>query len=536
MMRSRFARTGRTTRFKPSLGVLMLVLASTAVGTSWALTSDLVSSETTVVLRPDGKADVYYVVEWNVTGGDMSGFYFQGEAFKPVWNLDRCWADLPGGVRQPLLVKDLGNGRYDVILSAGRRFSGRAYYSMNYAGDFAAAGLVGTTTSPEHGDLVYFDWAPVEWDEVLEYRAVRLVLPVRVSGEKLSEAERAAIPMLTEEWVNAENRIDYYGSPGDDGAWYLTILFYQESPRANATQRLGLYFPAGYLPLSAGLGSRDATAVDAGVQGDGAAYAEAERTTFRDSPVAALIVFALVIAAALLLYARRVKAFAAKAEVVEGIAWAGDAWNPPKLFAGTYQVPGKVPENLHPVEAALLLELALPRIAAIMVDGLEAQGLVAVDREDPLKLRFLSAHTANDEIEESFLASFDAEGNVLPGLLADFFEGAIKRLQEKIWDCDLEATKAFYRRKILEAQATAEEVDGWDETRRRGYYRSNAAWMYWRSYAIVGSRTDRLAAIRLPEGMSAGYADFMRSAVCYSGCFTPASSGTVDACYSACHN
>jgi hypothetical protein len=41
---------------------------------------------------------------------------------------------------------------------------------------------------------------------------------------------------------------------------------------------------------------------------------------------------------------------------------------------------------------------------------------------------------------------------VLSGLMADFFEGAIKKLQEKIWDCDLEATKAYYRKKIEEAE------------------------------------------------------------------------------------
>ncbi|MBU0926115.1 MAG: hypothetical protein KKA67_00040, partial [Spirochaetes bacterium] len=251
-----------TFRFKPSIAVLMLVLAALAAGSASALSSDLVSAEISVVLGADGKAQVFYVLEWNVTSGDMSGFYFQGEAFDPVWNLERCYADLEGGVRQPLVVKNLGNGKFDVILSAGRRFSGRAFYAMNYAGDFAEAGLVGRTTSPERGELVYFDWAPVEWDESLRYRAVRLVLPVKVSGEKLSEAERASIPMLTEEHVNGQNKIDYYGSLGEGGAYYLTILFYQDSPGAFASQRLSLYFPAGYLPISVGLSERKAPPAD----------------------------------------------------------------------------------------------------------------------------------------------------------------------------------------------------------------------------------------------------------------------------------
>ncbi|HAE22639.1 MAG TPA: hypothetical protein DCG47_10005, partial [Spirochaetaceae bacterium] len=121
-----------------------------------ALEYDLVSTEVTLNLRPDGKAELFYRVEFNVTSGTMSGFYFQGEAFKPAWNLERCYADLDNGQRVPLEIKDLGSGRYDIILAGSKRFSGRAYYTFNYAGDFAAAGLIGRTTSPEHGELVYF--------------------------------------------------------------------------------------------------------------------------------------------------------------------------------------------------------------------------------------------------------------------------------------------------------------------------------------------------------------------------------------------
>ena len=65
-------------RWKPSLGALLLLLAALAVGSASALTSDLASADITVSLRPDGKAEIFYTLEWRVSSGDMSGFYFQG--------------------------------------------------------------------------------------------------------------------------------------------------------------------------------------------------------------------------------------------------------------------------------------------------------------------------------------------------------------------------------------------------------------------------------------------------------------------------
>ena len=62
-----------------------------------ALSTNLESADITVVLGTDGKADIFYRLFWKASGGRMHGFYFQGEAFDPVWNLQRCYADLPGG-------------------------------------------------------------------------------------------------------------------------------------------------------------------------------------------------------------------------------------------------------------------------------------------------------------------------------------------------------------------------------------------------------------------------------------------------------
>jgi hypothetical protein len=205
--------------------VMILACLLVAIGSpAFALDADLVSTEVTLNLRPDAKVEVYYRIEWNVTSGTMNAFYFQGEAFDPAWDMQRTYVDLPGEVRHPLRIDDLGGGKFDVQLADKKRYSGRAYFNLVYAGDFTAAGLLGLTTSQDLGELVYFDWAPVEWDDAMTYRAVRLVLPVQVSGEKLPEDEILALPVYSEPWVNEQNRIDYYGSPGADGTYYLTML------------------------------------------------------------------------------------------------------------------------------------------------------------------------------------------------------------------------------------------------------------------------------------------------------------------------
>ena len=149
--------------FRPAAFAFVLLLA--VAPRAAALSSDLVSDETTVVLRLDGKATVNYRLEWNVSSGTMHGFYFQGEAFEPVWDMERCWADLPGGARSALSIKNLGDGKYDVVLAEGKGFSGKAYYNLSYGGDFAAVELIGRTVSEKGEKLLYFDWAPVTWDE-----------------------------------------------------------------------------------------------------------------------------------------------------------------------------------------------------------------------------------------------------------------------------------------------------------------------------------------------------------------------------------
>jgi len=513
-------------------GTLSLLSLFLAAGPALAVDADLRTVEITVLVRPDGKATVWHELDWNVTSGDMGGFYFQGEQAPFAWNEEQCWADLADGTRSPLEIKRAGD-RWDILLADKQRASGAAHWVLSYGADFLSSGMTGLTANADRGELWYLHWAPPEWDEPLEQRTVHIVLPLPVdpgsAGDSRSEL-LAQLGFATEEFVNAENSIDWYSVEGDDGASYLTLRFHQKDLPARASQELQFYFSApalaGYFaPLFAAV-----RADPAGAGASGGSRPSAPDFDWRRVPLLTLFVFGGLTALAVFLYRKKAAGFAKAVAAAEGIAWAGDSWIPPKLAQGSYAVPGKVAADLHPVEVALLFELPLARVAAIMVDALERDGTVRLVQEAPLRLEVLAA-VSDDAYGDLFLRAFDSEGWVLSGLLADFFEDALQKLQEKSWDCDLEATKAHYRQ-LVEAAEAAPAGSTPDAASRR-----DSAAGYWYSYRYLNAHPSRYEKVGLPKEFTGTYAAFMASSSCFSGCFTPAgAAGTASACYSACHN
>jgi hypothetical protein len=505
--------------------IALMVLCATVVG-AYATSVTLNSVEMDVVVRPDGKADFYESMDWQASGGQMHGFYFQGAAVRPVFNPDQCYADLAGNVRVGLSITDLGSGKYDVVLAGGRAFSGQAMYFLNYGGDLAGPGRMGWTKSTDYGELFYFDWAAEQWDYPMGHRTIRIELPIVVPGEKVEQETLTQAGFRTEPYVNKENGIDAYGAKGSDGKYYLTLRFHQENLPAYQTQRLQFYLNRAAIPMAAGvLVESTSTAPGAGAAAGTTGETAAAVPRASAGPIAASVTLLVLLALVLLLYVLKTRGYGKTLEKVEGIKWAGDNWIPPKLFAGTYTVKGKIAEDLHPVEVALLLEWPLQKVVAIMLEGLKRQGIIDVVKEDPLQITILTARKAEHEYEEMFLQSFDTKGLVLSGLLADFFEKVLAKLQEKIWDCDIDATREYYRKKLEQKEETAQD-------RAAPYY------YYWSSYRFIYWNTAVYSQVHLPHDFTGGYQAFMASASCFKGCFAPpqVTTGGVNACYSACHN
>ena len=122
------------------LQLLLAVLCILAPSASIAVDAHLKWVEVEVTLSPEMKAMVQYKVCWNVRGGTMGGFYFQGERGDIAWNRRACGAVVNGEKRYDLDLRDLGN-RWDVLLANRQRFGpGEIIYVLTYFSNYQAAG------------------------------------------------------------------------------------------------------------------------------------------------------------------------------------------------------------------------------------------------------------------------------------------------------------------------------------------------------------------------------------------------------------
>ncbi len=212
-----------------SIILVASLLFALAAPTGFALSADLKSVETDIVVRTDGKADFYESLDWSASGGRCTVSTSRERRSTPVFNRDQCFADLPGNVRVPLSITDLGGGKYDVVLAGGRGFSGSAMYYLAYGGDLAGPGLISGASRTSSASSSDFDWAAVQWDEPLEHRTTRIELPIVVAGQTVTQDDLTKLGFRTEPYVNNENSIDSYGTKGTDGKYYLTLRFHQEN-------------------------------------------------------------------------------------------------------------------------------------------------------------------------------------------------------------------------------------------------------------------------------------------------------------------
>ena len=135
--------------------------------------------EVDVSLRPDGKADVLYRINYDVKSGQMYAFYFQGTAGRPVFDRKNCFAESDSGKRYPLDITNLGSGKYDIVLSGGAGYGpGNLIFTLRYGTDLSASGQVALTESPELGGLVVFNLAHVKWDVHLSHQTIMVHYPI----------------------------------------------------------------------------------------------------------------------------------------------------------------------------------------------------------------------------------------------------------------------------------------------------------------------------------------------------------------------
>lgn len=194
--------------------ILGIIAISGVTSTVMAGEGRLRFVETEVLLFPDGKASVEYVVRYTVISGEFHGFYFEGlDRLIPLFDRENASAIDSQGNTYGLDIKGAGPGRYDIVLDRGRSVtSGDITYRFRFAADMADAGYL-ALTSTDNRDLVVFNWAPTKWDSPLDHYTVKVIYPLEYTSQQTDrtsiETALLAQDFAAERWMNQEYRIDY---------------------------------------------------------------------------------------------------------------------------------------------------------------------------------------------------------------------------------------------------------------------------------------------------------------------------------------
>ena len=139
---------------------------------------------------------------------------------------------------------------------------------------------------------------------------------------------------------------------------------------------------------------------------------------------------------------------------LDEVRWDKLNWTPPKLVLSSFRKPGKICKSLTPLEAAFYLGLPLKRI------------LSSILRESPLQVKVLSQPDLSrlDPYERHFFNSLADDGQLSQEELESLMNLAVKNIQEKAWDCDLEATRKHYQKEFARQfrKARSEATAFWE--------------------------------------------------------------------------
>jgi len=262
----------------------------------------------------------------------------------------------------------------------------------------------------------------------LDHYTLKVITPYRLPGganpRHVVESGRL---ILTEPWVNERYRIDYQRGPEER----LLVLFHKENPPNRYQMRVQFYMPAGWFDLPAGKSAVEAPGQQAARSDNGLL----------------LVAGLAVIAAFFGVVKGKQRSMLAARRGLDEIRWENLDWTPPKLILSEFRKPGKVCKELTPLEAAFYLEIPFKRILAAMLNAMVAEGFLEVASESPLRVKVLRRPDLEslDDYERLFYEALEDDGRLSQAELEALMNEAVKRVQLKAWDADVEATKAYYR-------------------------------------------------------------------------------------------
>ncbi|HBE88178.1 MAG TPA: hypothetical protein DDW67_03450, partial [Elusimicrobia bacterium] len=488
---------------------------------------DLKWTETEVVLDRDGRGQVSYAVRWGVTGREIHAFYFEGAAEPPVFDRAGAYAVDDRGERYDLDIKHVSGRKYDIVLAGGRGFGGGDItFFFRYAADFQAGGTLTQTMAGERR-LAVFNWSPVQWDEPLEHMTVKVVYPAPLLPGETGEAAASRLSFMTEKFVNERFLIDYPETVNEAGERLFTVRYHKKDAGTRFHMRTQTYVDAGVFDLqtmaSAGLlagtpkGPWRAAPENyyLGRYFPGGMLATLPIT--RGETLFLALVFAVFFGVLpFVVMTRKHNSMLVAQAGISEVNWEGTEWEPPKAQVSSFRKPGKVAKDLSPIEAGVILGLPLTELGGLILGNMERKGLLKITGTDPLRVsKPPHIYASNDPYETLLLGGIKPDGSVDEAALKEMVKSIAAGMEQKIWDADLEATKAYYRKKAETAAPAGAETDHgyyWGGYRRR-FLRLDD-----RRYENTASVGEGLKG-SLGDAASLDFETFRTSRSCYEGAF-----------------
>lgn len=525
-----------------------LILAVAALALLWPVRPcgaagfkmDWVESE--VVLDRVGGAMISYAVRWTAAGEPLHGFDFEGFQETPVFDAARAYALDAAGNRYPLEIRKVSEKKYDISLSGGRAFTdGAITYFFRYTADLEGAGLLTQTYAGEKR-LAVFNWAPVQWQDPLAHQAVTVWLPVTTPDAKPGPDFFEKIGFRTEKFVNERFTIDHPSARNSSGENVVSARFFRRGLESRYHFQLQFYLDARYFTLKTmsyggllkgppsvaqALPAREEYYFNRYFPGGMLAGVPISRG---EALFLAMIMAAVFCALPFFIMTIKHKSMLTAQEGISGVNWDSAEWTPPKLQVGSFRKPGRVAPDLTPIEAGVLLDMPVGELLSLILANMERKGLLLISAVEPLRLAKKSGAAAGgDPYETVLLNSIRPDGTLEQGGVNETVRTIAAGLEQKLWDADLAATKAHYKKNLEDYRPGRADTDSdyyWGGYRRRfnGYINP--------VYARVSSVNKDLGA-KIPE-LAGPFENFKTTQACYEGAF----SRTVchDACHSACHD
>lgn len=504
--------------------------------------------ETDVTLDRDGKARIAYAIRWSADGGTLHGFYFEGFQETPIIDTQSAFAVDDQNRRYALSISPLSATKYDVVLADGQAFSqGEITYFFRYLADLQASGNL-TQTRAKTGLLAVFNWAPVQWAENLDHETVTVHFPVVLAGETVDSTVLDRLKFMTEKYVNERYRIDYPTVHNGQGQPVFTVRFHRQELDSRYHFQIQAYLDAALFSL---------TSIAVSPLGDTEGFTRAPEPNFLNryfpggilgslpltasqAMVIALSGLGIFVLLPIYLMTRKQQSMLRAREGLSAVAWEGDEWVPPKIQLGTFRQKGKICRDLTPLEAGLLLEIPFSRLVGLMAQNLARQDLVTIVSTDPLRLQRREGSGASpDPYENLLLGAILPDGSLPAPGVRSVFTALAAGLEQKAWDCDLDATREHYRGQVEAPRATVDTSPVWLYY-GGGYRNWNQAGFTDPNYATAAGVSRQVEQVT-PE-LGQNFSGIKSSSVCYDGpfvqnvCHDACHSACHDACHSACHS